>query len=279
MTGLPLSLRLRRAGLVALILGLWAPFKVVWEQHIAREQLLLRYHGVPLTVHLRDQLGQGLTFGVLSGMGNVVADFLWLDNVLSWEKKLWFNMLANINLCTTLQPRSITFWSIGGWQLAWNASVDEYHNPSEPNDLRRLKASQFWIEKGLDIYKHGLENNPEHYRLWADTGLLYQARLAEQERRRGQLAASARDYHQAAYYYAEAHKRPDCPIFYERFSAYMYEDAGDNEAAYAAWKDLWYRLTPAQKKEAQHDIGKVESSIRALENKLSIPKEKRVFPN
>ena len=41
-TGLPLSLRLRRATLVALLLGLWAPCKIVWEQHINREQDYLR---------------------------------------------------------------------------------------------------------------------------------------------------------------------------------------------------------------------------------------------
>src|SRR5271154_4521739 len=165
-TCLPLSWRLRRAALVALLFGLWAPFKIVWEQRIAQEQDFLRYHGVTMTRQLRDQLGQGLTIGVLSGMRSVVADFIFSVNVtLAWENEEWFRMGGYINLCTALQPRSVTFWDIGGWHLAWNASIGALRNVSQPNELRRLKASRFWIDKGLDIYLRGIANNPERYKL------------------------------------------------------------------------------------------------------------------
>ena len=279
MTVLPLHLRLRRAVLIALILGLWAPFKVVWEREIAREQDLLRYRGVEMTRQLRDQLGQGLTIGVLSGMGSVVADFLWLNVEIAWEHQDWFKMGGYINLCTALQPRSTTFWDIGGWQLAWNASVAASLDRTQPDPLRRLKNSRFWIDRGLEIYKRGIENNPERYKLWADTGLLYQSRLADQEKHMGLLSAAARDYENAAYYYAQANERHDVPIFYERFPAYMYQDAGDDWRAYQAWRDLWFRLTPQQLAMPQHWKEKIESNIKRLESKLSIPEEKRVFPN
>jgi tetratricopeptide (TPR) repeat protein len=265
MTGLPLHLRLRRALLVALILGLWAPAKVVWELHIARAQNQLRYQGLTLTRQLRDQLGQGLTIGVLSGMRSVVADFVWLEVTIAWENQEWFRMGGLINLCTALQPRFVTFWDIGAWQLAWNASVAATKDLSLPNPLRREKASRYWIDQGLVIYKRGIENNPESWRLWADTGLLYQQRLG--------------DYATAAYYYGEAVKRPNCPTFYERFPAVMYGFAGDDWAAYEAWKALWERLTPAQRAEPRHRSDKIEQEIRRLEQKLSIPKQKRVFPN
>jgi tetratricopeptide (TPR) repeat protein len=266
MTALPLAVRLKRAMLVALLLGLWAPFKIVWEQQIAHQQDLLRYHGLTMTRQLRDQLGQGLAIGVLSGMGNVVADFLWLNVEGAWEDQDWFKMGGYINLCTSMQPRSIVFWDIGGWQLAWNASVAAAQDIRQPNELRRLKASRFWIEKGLEIYKRGIENNPQSFKLWADTGLLYQQRLG--------------DYRQAAYYYERASLLPDAPAFYERFPAIMYGDAGDDQAAYEAWTRLWNRLTPAQRLERQHQLSPRQyATIRRLEQKLSIPKEKRVFPN
>ncbi len=265
-TCLPLSWRLRRAALVALLLGLWAPFKIVWEQKIAHEQDLLRYRGITMTRQLRDDLGQGLTIGVLSGMRSVVADLIWVVKVtLTWETQEWFRMGGYINLCTALQPRCVTFWDVGGWHLAWNASVAAAQDRTQPNDLRRLKASRFWIEKGLEIYKRGIENNPENWRLWADTGLLYQQRL--------------KDYHLAAYYYEQATLRPDCPVFYERFPAIMYDNANDDPAAYAAWKALWQRLTPQQREMKEHWKEKIQSNIRRLEQKLSVPKEKRVFPN
>src|SRR5471030_246898 len=123
-TCLPLSWRLRRAMLVALLLGLWAPCKIVWAQRIAQEQDYLRYRGVTVTRQLRDELGQGLTIGVLSGMRSVVADLIWLETVSAWMNQDWFEVSRIVTLCTALQPRAPMFWDIGGWHLAWNASVD-----------------------------------------------------------------------------------------------------------------------------------------------------------
>jgi len=263
---LPLSRRLRRAAWVALFLGLWAPFKIAWEQKIAHEQDFLRYQSVTITRELRDQLGQGLTIGVLGGMRSIVADFIWVVNVTqAWEDEQWFKMDGLINLCTSLQPRAVTFWDVGGWQLAWNTSVSAAHDLKQPDVLRRLRASRFWIDKGLEIYQRGIENNPQSWRLWAHTGLLYQQRL--------------QDYRTAAYYYQKTSELPDAPVFYERFPALMYGLAGDDQAAYAAWAALWQRLTPEQRTQMEHiptppDLVK----IRHLEQKLFIPKEKRIFP-
>jgi hypothetical protein len=262
---LPLARRLRRATLVALLLGLWAPCKIVWEQRIAHEQDVLRYNGAPMTRQLRDELGQGLTIGVLSGMRSVVADFVWLDVTPAWMNQEWFRMGGYINLATALQPRAAVFWDMGGWQLAWNASVAVMEDRrAQPNDLRRLKASRFWIDRGLEIYKRGIENNPNSWRLWADTGMLYQQRL--------------KDPRTAAYYYQHASEIPGAPTYLERFAPIMYNMAGDEQASYAAWTALWNRLTPAQRAEPQHWAGKNAAVLRKLEQKLSIPPEKRVFP-
>ena len=264
-TGLPLRSRLRRAALVALLLGLWAPFKIVWEQHIAREQDFLRYRGAPMSRQLRDELGQGLTIGVLSGMRSVVADFVWLNVTVAWENEEWFRMGGYINLCTALQPRAPVFWNMGAWHLAYNASIAAMEDPTQPNELRRIKASRFWIDRGLEIYKRGIENNPTNWRLWSDTGMLYDKRI--------------KDYQTAAYYYQKASEMPDAPIYLERFPAIMYGEAGNDQAAYASWRALWERLTPQEREMKFHWKEKIESNIRRLEQKLSIPKEKRVFPN
>jgi hypothetical protein len=129
-----------------------------------------------------------------------------------------------------------------------------------------LKASHYWIERGLDVYKRGIENNPASWKLWADTGLLYQQRLE--------------DYRMAAYYYEQASELPGAPVFYERFPAIMYHLAGDDAASYAAWQRLWAKLTPEQRTEEQHLPTPLELSVlRKMEQELSIPEEKRVFPN
>jgi hypothetical protein len=255
----------RSVVLIAVLLCVWAPFKLLWEEKIARQQDQLRYQGVVMTRTLRDQLSQGLTIGVLAGLRSVVADFVWIDVTIAWEKYEWFKMDSLINLCTSLQPRSVIFWDYGGWQLAWNVSVAvEWDAGLQKNSLRRLHDSRFWIYKGLDVFKRGIENNPQSYELWERTAQCYYQRL--------------KDPKTAAYYYHEAALRPGAPVYLERFEAYMDEDAHDDWAAYGAWKSLWERLTPAQREEKQHWKEKIESHIRTLENKLNIPPEKRVFP-
>ena len=256
----------QRAVWIAVLLCAWAPFKLVWEENIERQQDQLRYHGVAMTRQLRDELTQGLTIGVLAGMRNVVADFVWLDVTVAWERYEWFKMDSLINLCTSLEPRSIIFWDYGGWQLAWNVSVAASEDVvRQPNALRRMHDSRFWMYKGLDVYKRGIENNPQSYKLWESIGELYQNRLW--------------DFEDAAICYQRASELPGAPVYLERFNAYMLQDAHDYAGAYAAWKALWFRLTPAQREEKQHWKEKIISSIRTLENKLNVPREKRVFPN
>jgi hypothetical protein len=266
-TTLPLGIRLRRALLVALLLGLWAPVKLVWEQHLAREQDLLRYNGAKVTVALRDQLGQGLTIGVLAGMKNIVADFVWLTLVPAWMNQDWWKMGAIINLTTTLQPRAPMFWDMGGWYLAWNASSAAEINIHEPNPLRRLKAARFWVDRGRDIYLRGIQNNPNYWRLWQSTAMLYDQRLHE--------------WKTAAFYYQRASEMPNAPVYLERFPAHMYDrfHLNNPQAEYAEWVKLWRRLTPEQKDQPWHTAGVIESRIRQLEAQLNVPNEKRVFPN
>jgi tetratricopeptide (TPR) repeat protein len=255
----------RSVVLIALLLCAWAPFKLLWEEKIAQQQDRMRYGGVVMSRSLRDQLTQGLSIGVLAGLRSVVADFVWIDVTIAWEKYEWFKMDSLVNLCTSLQPRSVIFWDYGGWQLAWNVSIAaEWDASLEKNPLRRLHDSRFWVNRGLDVLKRGIANNPQSYELWERTAQCYYQRL--------------KDYKAAAYYYREAAIQPGAPVFLERFEAYMYEDAHDDPEAYDAWKRLWLRLTPAQREQKQHWKEKIESHIRSLENKLNIPLEKRVFP-
>ncbi len=108
--------------------------------------------------------------------------------------------------------------------------------------------------------------------------MLYQQRYADNEMRMGERDAASRDYHMAAYYYEQALLRPDCPTYLERFPAYMYGNAETDQAAYASWSALWERLTPEERELKEHDKAKLEEEIRKLEQKLSIPREKRIFP-
>jgi hypothetical protein len=267
-TALPLRLRLRRALIIALILALWAPVKIAWEQRIAREQDQLRYNGAKVTIALRDQLSQGLALAVLAGMRNIVADMVWLGTVTSWMHQDWWRMAAVIDTCTALQPRAPMFWDMGGWQLAWNASIFSSIDANKyPSELQRKKAERFWIERGKDVLLRGLQHNPDYWRLWFSTALLYDQRL--------------KDWKTAATYYQRASEVAGAPIYIERAPAHMYDKAHLNDPAqeYAEWVKLWQRLTPEQKANPQHIAPVIVRNIQGLEQKLDVPKEKRIFPN
>jgi hypothetical protein len=267
-TRLPLPLRLKRALVIALILALWAPVKIAWEQRMAREQNQLRYEGAKVTIALRDQLSQGLAIAVLAGMRNIVADLVWLETVTAWMQQDWWRMAATIETCTALQPRAPMFWDMGGWQLGWNASISSGIDANKyASELQRKKAERFWIERGKDFFLRGLQHNPDYWRLWFSTALLYDQRL--------------KDWKTAATYYQRASEVTGAPIYLERAPAHMYDRAHLNDPAqeYAEWVKLWLRLTPEQKANPQHLATLIEQNIRVLELKLAVPKEKRIFPN
>ena len=100
---------------------------------------------------------------------------------------------------------------MGGWHLACNASVDAMQDSkTQPNELRRIKASRFWIDRGLDVLQCAESKIiPTNWMLLRDTALLYQQRL--------------KDYRTAAYYYQKASELPDAPVYLERFPAIMYQ--------------------------------------------------------
>ena len=254
----------RPALLLALLLGAWGAVKTVWEQHIDREMDRLRYQGVELTRTLRDQVGQGAMIGLLGGFRGVVADFAWLTANAGFQDKQWYKVKNMAELATTLQPRFVPFWDLGGWHMAWNASVDARLNSAkEPNELRRLKMERFWIDEGNHFYQRGLEANPESHVLWSSLARLHQQKYED--------PAAAADY------YYEAAQRADAPVYLERFPAIMWEEAGQDARALEHWKMLWERNKdhPDDKWRA---LDKIEEHIRKLEEKLAVPPEKRIFP-
>ncbi len=56
----------------------------------------------------------------------------------------------------------------------------------------------------------------------------------------------------------------------------MLEKAGDDAAALEVYKKLWFK--PRDHKNVQYAYDKLEEKIRALEAKLKVPREKRIFP-
>jgi hypothetical protein len=249
-----------------LLIG-WGWLKVSWEKALEEYQTRSRF-GVssfpaPLRSAWNDQLGQGASIAVLGGMRALVANYHWLEMTVAWENKEWFRLRALAELVTTLQPRSVTFWDIGAWHLAWNAAIAKRNNLDQPSELLRRRDERVWVEAGRAFLERGVRANPEKYELWFALGWLHR------ERRK--------DYAQSAHYFQEAWKRPGAPAYVERLIGYDLEKSGQDAAAYTWWRQVWASTTSREDRQRGWDI--VEKKIRLFEEKLQIAPEKRVFPS
>ena len=257
------ALRWSRATLIALVILLaWGAAKVRWESRIDHEGEALRYHGLTLTRSVTDQLSQGALLALLGGLRAVVANYFWIQMENAFEEQQWYKVKSDVELATALQPRSVLFWDMGSWQLAWNASVSKLQNIAVKSAAQRTLDARFWIEEGRKLLQRGVENNPESYDLWYKLGFL-------EEQRRGDYIAAAHDYE-------EALKRPHTLDYLERFVGYDLERGGAYAEAYQWWRQLWNSTSDHTERSRAWD--KVEKRIRDLEVKLNIPNDQRIFP-
>jgi len=257
------AFRWSRSTLIALCLLLgWGAVKIRWEERIDRAGEALQYHGLTLTRSVTDQLSQGAMLAVLGGLRAVVANYFWIQMETAFENQQWYKVKSLVGLSTTLQPRSVLFWDMGSWELAWNASVSKLENIEVKSAAQRTLDSRFWIEEGRKLLQRGVENNPDSYELWYKLGFL------EEQRRQ--------DYLAAAHDYAEALKHPHTLTYLERFVGYDLERGGDLPGAYQWWRQLWLSTPDHTQRSMAWD--KVEKRIRDLEAKLNIPDDQRIFP-
>ena len=76
-----------------------------------------------LSLDLREKIGQSAFVAVLGGFRSVIADVLFIDAYSAWERTDWTQLLLRLRQATELQPRSILFWEMAGWHMAWNAGT------------------------------------------------------------------------------------------------------------------------------------------------------------
>ena len=119
-----------------------------------------RTSGAPLNLHLRDQLGQLGFVAALSGFRSLVADFLFIQAHVAWERTEWGRVLLLFRQATTLQPRSILFWDMAAWHMAWNASAAALNDQTQPRASLRIKAQREYFALGKDFLERGIRNNP-----------------------------------------------------------------------------------------------------------------------
>jgi hypothetical protein len=211
-----------------------------------------------LDVGLREQIGQLAYAAALSGFRSLVAAFLWIDAHTAWEQTAWGRMAGLFQSVTSLQPRSLIYWDLASWHMAWNASIAARENPKEPSEFLRRRAEREYHELGRDFLQRGIANNPDGYLLHERLGIM--------------LRDKFQDHCGAADSFAKAAEKSGAPPYVKRLAAYeLAACPGREREAYEKLRAI-YLLGEDER------LPRVITLINELEAELGIPPADRLAP-
>lgn len=242
--------------LVFVIVLVFGVIKLPIERKLAVQDRHLHLRGVELDLDLREKLGQLGFVASLSGFRSIVADVLFIQAHVAWERTEWGRVLLLFRQVTSLQPRSVLFWDMAAWHMAWNASVAALHDQTQPRLALRIKAQREYFSLGKDFLERGIKNNPDQPRLYETLARLYKEKYNDHER--------------ASEFFARAAALPGAPGYNKRFSAYelSYVEGREREA--------YERLRRLYDADEQERLPTLITRLKFLEDKLDIPRDQRI---
>jgi hypothetical protein len=245
-----------RALLVFVILMALGALKLPIERDLAAVHRQEHFRGVAFNLDLREKLGQLGFIAALSGFRSIVADALFIQAHVAWERTEWGRVLLLFRQVTTLQPRAVLFWDMAAWHMAWNASVAALNDRTQPRLALRVRAQREYFALGKDFLERGIKNNPDRPQLYDALARLYKEKYKNHER--------------ASEFFAKAAALPGAPSYERRFSAYelSYCEGREREAY-----DGLRRLYDEGEKER---LPTLITRLKFLENKLGIPQDQRI---
>jgi tetratricopeptide (TPR) repeat protein len=235
---------------------LFGALRLPVEEGLSMQHQQENLRGVEFTLDLREKLGQLGFIAALSGFRAAVADVLFIQAHVAWENTEWGRVLLLFRQVTTLQPRSLMFWDMAGWHMAWNASVAAMRDPNQPRQALRVKAQREFFALGKDFYERGIKNNPDQPQLYESLARLYKDKY--------------NDHLRASEYYAKAAALPGAMSYNKRFAAYELSYCEGRE------REAYDRLRQLYDEGPDERLPTLISRIKALEEKLGIPQDQRI---
>ncbi len=245
-----------RVLLVLLILIVLGAIKLPIERDLAVIHRQEHFRGVEFNLDLREKLGQLGFIAALSGFRAIVADALFIQAHVAWERTEWSRVLLLFRHVTTLQPRSILFWDMAAWHMAWNASVAAMNDRAQPRLALRVKAQREYFALGKDFLERGIKNNPDRPELYETLARLYREKYKDHER--------------ASEFFAKAAALPGAPRYNRRFSAYELSYCEGRE------REAYDRLRQLYNESEKERLPTLITRLKFLENKLGIPQDERI---
>ncbi|MEI6278208.1 MAG: hypothetical protein WCQ16_02345 [Verrucomicrobiae bacterium] len=246
----------RRIAASVLLVAAFGAVLLPFQTRLAAEAKAAGFRATALDLDLREQIGQMGFLAALSGFRSPLAAFLWIEAHAAWENTEWGRMAGIFNTVTTLQPRSILYWDMAAWHMAWNASVAAMQDPKQPSEALRIRAQRQYFNLGKDFLDRGIRNNPDRYQLYLQLGVLLRDKF---EDHCGSSAAFLR-----------ASEFPDAPPYCRRFAGYeMAKCRGREREAYGFLKALYLQGEKQR-------LPTLINLLRDMEKKLDIPASERL---
>jgi tetratricopeptide (TPR) repeat protein len=247
---------MRRPLIAFLSLLVFGAARVPLEHRISEAHRRLHFRAVDFNLDLREQLGQLGFVAALSGFRSLVADTLFIQAHVAWERTEWGRVLFSFRQITTLQPRAVLFWEMAAWHMAWNASAAAINDPQQPRPALRLKAAREYFQLGKDFLERGIKNNPDRPELYEALGRLYRDKLE--------------DHAHASEFFAKAAALAGARSYTKRFAAYeLAQCPGHEPEAYAQLRALYDRSEKER-------LPALRRHLKTLEIHLNIPPDQRI---
>ena len=242
--------------LVLVTLIVIGAIKLPVERDLAVIHRQEHFRGVEFNLDLREKLGQLGFIAALSGFRAIVADGLFIQAHVAWERTEWSRVLLLFRHVTTLQPRSILFWDMAAWHMAWNASVAAMNDRAQPRLALRVKAQREYFALGKDFLERGIKNNPDRPQLYEALARLYKEKY--------------KDHEHASEFFAKSAALPGAPRYEKRFSAYELSYCEGRE------REAYERLRQIYDEGEKERLPTLITRLKFLENKLGIPQDQRI---
>jgi len=245
-----------RQAVAILVLGVSGAAMIPFQQALDAAQKAAGLRQPALDLDLRERVGQMGFLAALSGFRSPLAAYLWIEAHNAWERTEWGRMAGLFDTVTTLQPRSLLYWDMAAWHMAWNASVAALDDKSQPSEAMRIRNQRQYFKLGRDYLERGLKNNPNSAFLYERLGILLRDKLD--------------DHGGAAEAFLWASQLPDTNPYIARFAGYeLSKCPGREREAYALLKKLYDKGPPERKPT-------LISTLQELEKKLDVPPQQRI---
>src|SRR5437763_14517826 len=163
------------------IILIFGVMKLPAERAMSLQHRQLQFGDI-VNLDLREKIGQLGFVAALSGFRAIVADFLFIQAHVAWERTDWGRVLFLFRQVTTLQPHVPLFWDMAAWHMAWNASAAAMNDTSQPRLTLRVKAQRDYFALGKDFLERGITNNPTNPKLYESMAMLYWAKYNDHAR-------------------------------------------------------------------------------------------------